>query len=43
MAVTGAAQDAAAAALVEPLGVQPFFDPFEAERFVGMICHKNYR
>jgi len=43
MAVTGTAQDTTAAALVEPFGVQPFFYPFEAERFVVLICHENYR
>ena len=43
MAVTGTAQDAAAAALVEILGVQPFFHPFEAERFVVFVCHWNER
>ena len=39
MAVTGAAQHAAAAAFVEILGIKPFFDSFESERFVRLICH----
>jgi hypothetical protein len=39
MAVTGTAQNATAAALIEPFGIEPFFDAFESYRFVGLVSH----
>ena len=41
MAITRAAKHTTAAALVKCLGIKPFFNSFESQRFVVFVCHEN--